>query len=363
MQAIIERYRPLIIQIATPHSMGTGFYLQQQGLIVTNEHVVRDYAEVVIQNQVVKRQLARVMCMDSLHDLALLVPHQPLLLPEATLGNGSLPTEGDTVLALGRPFASKFTATQGIVSDTRREYHDLMYIQHDAALNPGNSGGPLLNTQGEIIGINAFDLQEGNKIGFALPVRYLLKTLEDFAAGQGKIAARCFSCGNLSFEGQNEDDSCPHCGAHLLMPNQVDAFEQEGVPYTIEQLLVALGHTPTLARLGPNTWQIEQGSARIQISYHEETGLVTGDAHLCTLPTSMLPELYEYLLTQNYLEECLSFSIKGRDIVLSLLIYDRYLNVDTGRRLFQNLFERADYYDNVLVERFAASWKYQEEEE
>lgn len=363
MQAIIERYRRSVLQVATPESAGTGFYLGESGLIVASEHVVRDHPEVVIQNRQVSRQLARVVFLDSLHDLALLRPAAPLDLPAAELGPAALPLEGETVLALGLPLGAKFSATQGIVSGARREYHDLLYIQHDATLNPGNSGGPLVNGKGEVVGVNTFDLQPGQDMGFALPVRYLRQTLADYLAGNGAIGARCYSCGNISFESQNADEACPHCGAHLLLPNQMEPGGPEGVPYTIEQLLQELNHAPALARLGPNTWQIQEGSARIQISYHEETGLVTGDAHLCTLPAAQLPRLYEYLLTQNYQEECLSFSVKGRDIVLSLLVYDRYLNVETGRRLFQNLFEKADHYDNILVEKFSASWKYADEEE
>jgi len=70
--------------------------------------------------------------------------------------------------------------------------------------------------------------------------------------------------------------------------------------------------------------------------------------------------MHEYLLRQNHEIEGLTFSIRGQDIVLSLLIYDRYLNAETGMKLFQHLFERADYYDNVLVEVYGAIWKYEQ---
>lgn len=63
------------------------------------------------------------------------------------------------------------------------------------------------------------------------------------------------------------------------------------------------------------------------------------------------------MLKQNYLMEGLTFSIRDQDIILSLLINDRYLNVDTGLQLLQHLFERSDYYDNILVEKYGAAWK------
>ena len=78
------------------------------------------------------------------------------------------------------------------------------------------------------------------------------------------------------------------------------------------------------------------------------------------MPKDNINPLYEYLLKQNYEIEGLTFSIKENDIVLSLLIYDRYLNMDTGMKLFKYLFERADYYDNILVEEYGAIWKNEE---
>ena len=123
-------------------------------------------------------------------------------------------------------------------------------------------------------------------------------------------------------------------------------------------MLEKAGHNVQLSRRGPNNWEMQKGSAKINISYYEKTGLITGDAYLCLLPQRNIKKLYEYLLRQNYETESLTFSIKEQDIILSLLIYDRYLNVDTGLKLFEHLFERADYYDNILVEEYGALWKY-----
>ena len=71
--------------------------------------------------------------------------------------------------------------------------------------------------------------------------------------------------------------------------------------------------------------------------------------------------LYEYLLKQNGQMDGLSFSVKDQDVILSLLIFDRYFNVETGLKLFENLIAKADYYDNILVEKFGAHWKYETE--
>lgn len=357
MHSVIDLYKNVVIQIATPYSTGTGFYLKAPNLIVTNEHVVRGNREVVVHGTELPKQLVRVLYTDSKLDLAFLeVPNRPDL-PEVQLARGRELQQGDPILAIGHPFGLKYSATQGIVSNTLHQIGDIAYIQHDAALNPGNSGGPLVDETGAVVGVNTFIIQDGDNIGFSLPVRYLEQTLEDFSRAKGKVGVRCDSCSNLVFEDQIQSGYCPHCGAKLELPSQAEEYEPVGVSRTIEDMLAQLGQDVRLSRRGPNNWEIQQGSARINISYYDKNGLISGDAYLCTLPKENIATLYEYLLRQNYTTEGLTLSVRGQDIILSLLIYDRYLNVDTGLHLFRHLFQRADEYDNILVEQFGAAWR------
>ncbi|NJN78596.1 MAG: YbjN domain-containing protein [Saprospiraceae bacterium] len=120
-----------------------------------------------------------------------------------------------------------------------------------------------------------------------------------------------------------------------------------------------MGYQIKLARKGPNAWEVNQGSATILIIYNEKDGYIIGDAILCRLSKSPTEQLYQYLLQQNYLLKGLNFSVKGTDIVLSVLIFERDLNMETGAILLKNLFERADYYDNVLVEKYGAEWLFE----
>lgn len=357
MKDIIDLYRNVVIQIATPYSTGTGFYLKEPNLIVTNEHVVRDNAEVVVDGGGFKKQLVKVVFIDPKYDLAFLAPPQNSELPEVHLGTNKILHEGDSVLAIGHPLGLKYSATNGIISNTQHEMGGILYLQHDAALSPGNSGGPLVDKEGEIVGINTFIMKDGNSIGFSLPVRYLATTVDEFLAAGKKIGTRCSSCSNLVFEDTVENGYCPHCGAKVQLPAKSDDYEPMGIAKSIEEMIIQAGHQVRLARVGPNKWEIQKGSAKINISYHEKTGLITGDAYLCVLPKENIKPLYEYLLRQNYKTEGLTFSIREQDIILSLLIFDRYFNADTGFQLFQHLFEKADYYDNILVEQYGARWK------
>lgn len=357
MKEIINLYKDVIIQIATPYSTGTGFYLKNNNLIVTNEHVIRGNREVVINGEGFEKQMTKVVFSDVRYDLAFLQPPNIIEAPSVELFSGDEIERGEMVIAAGHPFGLKYSATQGIVSNVEEEKNDLTYIQHDAALNPGNSGGPLINKDGAIIGVNTFIIQNGNSVGFSLPIDYLKKSIEDFQNSEDQIGVRCSSCSNIVFEKTIDNGYCPHCGAKVQLPSQVEEYEALGVSKTIEELLDKMGHNVGLSRIGPNNWEIIKGSATINISYHEKTGLIMGDASLCMLPKENIKPLYEYLLKQNFEIEGLTFSIKENDIVLSLLIYDRYLNMDTGTKLFQYLFQKADDYDNILVEEYGAIWK------
>lgn len=357
MHQVIEQYRSIVIQIATPHSTGTGFLLIEAGVIVTNDHVVQGNREVVVDGAQFARQMAKVVFSDPRYDLAFIVAPTCPAVPSAKLATEKTVSVGDVVVAIGHPFGLKFSATQGIVSSTAHLQDDLPYIQHDAALNPGNSGGPLVNQRGEIIGVNTFIVNGGESMGFSLPVGYLAESLALWQQGGGQVGTRCQNCKQVVFEQAKSDGYCPNCGAPIKLPNDAELYEPAGIARTIEEILRKCGHETGLARRGPNVWEVRNGSANIFISYYEPNGLIAGDAILCDLPATDIQPVYEFLLRQNRELEALSLSVRGQEIVLSLVIFDRYLTLNTGMKRFRNLFEKADYYDNLLVEQYGAVWK------
>lgn len=357
MKEVIHQFRDIIIQIATPYSTGTGFYLAQWGLVITNEHVVRDNRSVVVEGQKLPRQMAEVVYLDEKFDLAFLGFSTKPELPSLSLGDSSLVQEGEVVIAMGHPYGLKFTATQGIVSNTRQEQNGLDYLQHDAALNPGNSGGPLVNRQGQIIGVNSFIVSNGNSMGFSLPSHYLADALAAFGQGNHGMAARCLSCSNVVWHEQSHGKYCPHCGSIVKWPHDAPAYQPQGMARSIEQLLEAAGLPVNLSRRGVNCWEVQHGSARIQVTYHEQSGLIVGDAYLCSLPSEHIKPVYEFLLRQNYEIEGLTLSVRGQAVVLSLLLFDRYLSPTTGQQLLVSLLNKADELDNILVEQYGCLWR------
>ncbi len=359
MEDIIDRLKKIVIQIATPYSTGTGFYVSDFDLIITNEHVIRDNKNVIVDGEMIEKQIVDVVYVDTKFDLAFIQAPEGLSEMDNELILDNDLSEGHHVIAIGHPYGLKYTVTRGIISNLRHEQSGISYIQHDAALNPGNSGGPLIDLGGKIIGVNTFIIRDGNNIGFSLPVKYLKETLEAFRGGKHRKGVRCNSCLNIVFEDKVDQGYCPHCGSKITMIKDIMPYEAMGISKIIEEMLDELGFEVELSRRGPKNWEINHGSAKINIAYNVKNGLIICDAFLCELPTDGIKVIYEYLLRQNHNLEGFSFSIKDQDIIISLLIFDQYLNKATGVKLFNQLFEQADHYDNILVEEFGAKWKEQ----
>ena len=346
-----------IIQIATPHSTGTGFVLGVEGLIVTNEHVVRDNREVVVYGFNFRQQIVKVIYLDEKYDLAFLA------MPEGFEGNtlsiesnNNSPSVEDSIYAVGHPYGASFVVQPGKITALAQVNYGIPFIHHTALLSSGFSGGPLVNEDGKVIGVNTFLTKKNEFIGFTLPAKRLTQQISGFKKNKARVAAFCGKCELVVSEISIEAHCCPGCKQPLQMASAIKPYEPVGMARTIEQLLSRLGYAAKLARRGANNWDIVKGSAHINISYYEKSGLIIGDSYLCRLPLKDLSPLYQYLLRKNYQLEGLTLSIKGKAVVLSLLIYDRYLNLDTGSRLFEHLFKTADDLDNILIEQYGASW-------
>jgi serine protease Do len=355
-QSVIERFQYVVIQIATQTGTGTGFYLKEYDLIVTNNHVVGSFPEITIAGKSFEKRVSRVWYTDPKHDLAFIEPPSDIDLPEIKMGDISLIKDGDPVIAIGHPYGLNYSATQGVISKVDRIREGLKFIQIDAAINPGNSGGPLVNNKGEVIGVNSFIIRGGDNLGFALPVNYLLIALTLYLPNRGKTSTRCPSCDFLVLSSNIDGNKyCPSCGTEVSLP-VIPEKEAEaiGVAKTIEDILRELGKDIKLARNGTNSWEVKEGSAKIRINYNNENFFVSADAFLCQLPqdTGKIKPLYEYLLKENYKISGLVLSCIQQNIVLSSLIYDLDLNKESGTETFRTLFKKADEYDDVLKKEF-----------
>ena len=164
-------------QVRRPsRGVGSGFLINQKGYILTNEHVVEGATRIIVGLQSGEKFRGKVVGIDEETDVAVIKIETARELPTVTLGDSNSAQVGDWVLAIGSPFGLDQTVTAGIISKKEREtpYFTSFqrFLQTDAAINRGNSGGPLVNMRGEVIGINsqiATSTGDYNGIGFALP--------------------------------------------------------------------------------------------------------------------------------------------------------------------------------------------------
>ncbi|XP_004464399.2 serine protease HTRA2, mitochondrial isoform X2 [Dasypus novemcinctus] len=207
---VVEKTAPAVVYIEilgrhpfsgreVPISNGSGFVVAADGLIVTNAHVVADRRRVRVRLPSGDTYEATVTAVDPVADIATLRIQTKEPLPTLPLGRSSDVRQGEFVVAMGSPFALQNTITSGIVSSAQRPARDLglpqtnvEYIQTDAAIDFGNSGGPLVNLDGEVIGVNTMKVTAG--ISFAIPSDRLREFLH---RGEKKTSLR-----NCSFENQ-----------------------------------------------------------------------------------------------------------------------------------------------------------------
>jgi serine protease Do len=202
-------------------ALGSGFVVDRSGIILTNNHVVAGADEVVVKLADNRRFPARVLGSDPPTDVAVVkIDHPPADLQAATLGDSDRVRVGDYALAIGNPLGLGQTVTMGIVSAKNRvigerlgevdpRYED--FIQTDAAINQGNSGGPLFNFRGEVIGINSAIINPGiaMNVGFAIPVD-LARQVADQIRKVGRVAR-----GNI---GVGAEDFTPERAEELHVP-------------------------------------------------------------------------------------------------------------------------------------------------
>src|SRR5689334_12207434 len=173
--------------------VGSGFIVSPKGYILTNNHVIEDANRITVGLQSGEKYRGTVVGVDPETDVAVMKIDTSRHLPTATLGDANAAKVGDWVLAMGSPFGLDQTVTAGIISKKEREtpYFNVFqrFLQTDAAINRGNSGGPLVNMRGEVIGMNsqiATSTGDYNGIGFALPANETNFVYKQLIA-QGKV--------------------------------------------------------------------------------------------------------------------------------------------------------------------------------
>ncbi len=234
--------------------IGSGFIISDDGLVLTNSHVVfgRQAISVTLDNG--QRAQAKLLGADPILDVAVLrIPVPPEGHPKATLGDSDAVRIGEEVVAIGNPLGLEQTLTRGVVSGVNRILPEspmsvmLPLIQTDAPINPGNSGGPLLNRCGEVIGINTSILAEAQNIGFAVPINIAKQVIPEMVE-RGRVIRPWFGIsGKLIKKEFMEIINIPLVDGFLVetiepgSPAQQAGVHGGGLPITIAEMEFLLG--------------------------------------------------------------------------------------------------------------------------
>ena len=191
---LAQNSRPAVVQIRvngqdnspTQGSRGSGFFIDPEGYILTAQHVIDKAKEIEVRTADGQRLAARLVVADSQLDLALLKIQSDRDVPVLTLGNSEGIQVGDLAIVFSYPFGRESSMSLGIISRAGRTYPDSAgydYVQTDAGAYPGVSGGPLLNSQGHVVGMITMASERGN-LGFATPINLIKKILPRLAKGE-----------------------------------------------------------------------------------------------------------------------------------------------------------------------------------
>lgn len=274
--------------------VGSGFIVSPKGYILTNEHVVEGSSRIIVGLQSGEKYRGRVVGIDEETDVAVIKIDAPQDLPTVTLGDSNAAQVGDWVLAIGSPFGLDQTVTAGIISKKERETafftNFQRFLQTDAAINRGNSGGPLVNMRGEVIGINsqiATSTGDYNGIGFALPaveanfvyrqilaqgkVRrgYLGVTLESVKDEFARVYGLPEAKGAIIMDVQPTKDGQPTPAAKAGMQSSDIITEFNGQPVASAQDLIQkvagspIGETASFTFLRDRDGKLEKLSANV----------------------------------------------------------------------------------------------------
>ncbi len=190
----VSDFAPAVVVVRSPAGLGSGFLINKWGYLVTNFHVIMGQKHISVtrfkkSGAELKRVIyknVRIAALDPFHDLAVLQVKGKL--DEPFLPIVFSPEEktrvGEKVFVIGNPLGLERSVTEGVVSHTARNFGGKLYLQVDASVNPGNSGGPLFNSKGEVIGVINMGVRSMQGLNFAIPihhVKYILDHIDAFA--------------------------------------------------------------------------------------------------------------------------------------------------------------------------------------
>ena len=345
----MENFKSSIYKIVTANGTGTGFKIENSDYVITNYHVVRGSKKVAVETHGKDRHLAHVVMVNPEVDLA--------FLEVSTLRDkkGTIVLQEDLeveniqkVYINGFPFGMPYTVTEGIVSSTNQPMNSRHYIQTDAAVNPGNSGGPMLNKDGILVGVTTSKFSDADNVGFGIKHKDLMKELQDFDFSDEKYRVKCNSCDNFI---ETESKFCASCGG-TIAASAFEEFEKSSLSEFVEEAFASLKTDPVLLQAGRDYWSFYQGSALIRTFVTNDTYLIA-TSPLNHLPKKNLTELFEYICNDKTLPYMLGISDNMIYVSYRVHVSDIFgAERETIRKNLAQFADKANELDDFLEKKF-----------
>jgi serine protease Do len=225
------------------------------------------------------------------------------------------------------------------------------YIQTDAAVNPGNSGGPVVSANGNVIGITTSKFNNADNVGFAIPIDSLMLDLASVEQNtQFQFSLKCNSCGTLAFD---KTEYCNNCGANIDI-NQFNNSTPTEIEKFCEEAIKDFGINPVLARTGSEFWEFHKGSSMIRIFIYNSNYLYC-TSPINNLPNQKLEEFYKYILSDA--NKPYQLAIYENKVYIS---YREHVSAIFGNKRNElkqnvmNFLQKADDMDDYLRTEFGA---------
>jgi serine protease Do len=340
-----------VFQIFTGGGTGSGFLLDPK-LLLTNCHVVEGYRTLAVEKRDKTRISATVRRLHPKRDLAIVELSQPLDGEILSIGAGAELEPKQVLHIVGFPVGLPLSVTEGVVSNPKQTFDGQTYVQTDAAVNPGNSGGPMLDESKHVVAVTTCKHSSADMVSFGIPGSDVKEFIDGFRAQTAQFGVQCPSCDVLL---ENTTRYCDGCGTDLEGLELAAYFEpEEAHPIVgfVEGALSKANVDPVLARHGELNWSFHGGSAPIKIwcccSEH-----ICFSSPLAQTGKQKLGELFRFLLAADHAP--FAFDLDENIIRLNLTVHmsDVFAHAhdDLSRRIAE-FIALADKFDNELIDKY-----------
>ncbi len=345
-------YSDSVFKVHTAAGSGSGFYIKEKDIFVTNYHVIDGFRQVAIENINKERTLAKIIMVNPYTDIALLKAEKNFDASGIKINPEIKVNFREQVFVHGYPFGMPYTITEGIVSSPEQLVQERKLMQTDAAINPGNSGGPILNINGELIAVACSKFTNADNTGFGIPLATLLDDINSFdnITDHNVFHFKCNSCGNLIVQ---ETAYCNNCGNSIDIKVFYEVENESFIAKFVEDALLKANINPILARSGTEFWEFHHGTSLIRIFLFNKDYLYA-TSPLNELPKQNLEGLLKYILGSNNIAPY-KLGIYKNTIFLSyrIAVTDLYTSyADEVKKYLADMLKKADELDNFFANEF-----------